>query len=74
MWDTRVYATVINCLNESIALKVRKKIIRGNTNIDDIQTKINKNSSLNMDIKEGLFLRGENNFVDQVNGNKVCLI
>ena len=29
MWDTRVDATVINCLNESIALKVRKKIIRG---------------------------------------------
>ena len=66
MWDSRVDATVINCLNESIAIKVRKKITRGNTNIDEIQTKINKNSSLNMDIKEGLFLRGENNFVDQV--------
>ncbi len=66
MWDSRVDATVINCLNESIALKVRKKIIRGNTNIDEIQTKINKNSSLSMDIKKGLFLRGENNFVDQV--------
>ena len=52
MWDNRVDATVINCLNESIALKVRKKIIRGNTNIDEIQTKINKNSSLNMDIKK----------------------
>ena len=69
-----VDATVINCLNESIALKVRKKLIRGNTNIDDIQTKINKNSSLNMDIKEGLFLKGENNFVDQVPWKKVCLI
>ena len=66
MWDSRVDATVINCLNESIALKVRKKIIRGNTNIDEIQTKINKKSSLNMDTKKGLFLRGENDFVDQV--------
>ena len=66
MWDTRVDATVINCLNESIALKVRKKIMRGNTNIDEIQTKINKKSSLNMDIDKGLYLRGENTFVDQV--------
>ena len=66
MWDTRVDATVINCLNESIALKVRKKITRGNTNIDEIQTKINKKSSLNMDTKKGLFLKGENAFVDQV--------
>ena len=66
MWDIRVDATVINCLNESIAFKVRKKISRGNISIDEIQTKINKNSSLNMDLKKGLFLRGENNFVDQV--------
>ena len=66
MWDSRVDATVINCLNESIALKVRKRISRGNTNIDEIQTKINKKSSLNMDTKKGLFLRGENDFVDQV--------
>ena len=70
MWDTRVDATVINCMNESIALKVRKKIIRGNTNIDQIQAKINKKSSLNMDIKKGLFLRSENNFVDQVQWNQ----
>ena len=66
MWDTRVDATVINCLNESIALKVRKKITRGNTNIDEIQTKINKKSSLNMDTKKALFLKGENAFVDEV--------
>ena len=70
MWDTRVDATVINCLNESIALKVRKKITRGNRNIDEIQTKINKKSSLNMDTKKGLFLKGENAFVDQVEWKK----
>ena len=57
MWDTRVDAIVINCLNESIALQVRKKIIRGNTNIEDIQTKINKNSSLNMDIRRAYSLK-----------------
>ena len=66
MWDTRVQAQVINCLNESIACKVYKKLNKGNVDIEKLQAKINKKSSLNMDVKSGLFLKGENTFVDQV--------
>ena len=56
MWDKRVNATIINCINESIALKVRKKIIKGDMNLDEIQSKINKKSSLNM-LSNFLFCR-----------------
>ena len=66
MWDTRVEAKVINCLNENIACKVYKKLSKGNADIEKIQAKMNKKSSLNMDVKEGLFIKGENAFVDQV--------
>jgi peptidyl-prolyl cis-trans isomerase SurA len=65
MWDNRVQAKIINCLNSSIALKVKSKISKGQ-NIERIQMKINKNSPLNMTIEEGLFSKGDNIFVDQV--------
>ena len=70
MWDTRVEAKVINCLNENIAHKVYKKLSKSNLDIEILQAKINKKSSLNMDVKEGLFLKGENTFVDQVEWKK----
>ena len=66
MWDTRVQAKIINCLNESIANKVYTKLSKGNVDVEKIQAKINKKSSLNMDVKSGLFLKGGNTFVDQV--------
>jgi hypothetical protein len=45
---------------------VYKKLNKGNVDIEKLQAKINKKSSLNMDVKSGLFLKGENTFVDQV--------
>ena len=65
MWDTRVQAKIINCLNPSIASKVKSKITKGQ-DIKKIQSKINKNSPLNINIEEGVFLKGDNVFVDQV--------
>ena len=70
MWDKRVNASIINCINESVALKVRKKIMKGHMNLDEIQSKINKKSSLNMDLNKGLFVSGENDFIDQVQWTK----
>lgn len=70
MWDTRVEAKVINCLNENIACRVYKKMSKGNTDLDKLQAKINKKSPLNMDVKGGLYLKGENAFVDQVEWTK----
>lgn len=66
MWDTRVEANVINCQNEKIACKIYNKLSKGNADLNKIQTKVNKKSALNMDVEEGLYLKGENTFVDQV--------
>ena len=69
MWDTRVKAKIINCLNPTIASKVKSKISKGQ-DIQKIQSKINKNSPLNINIEEGVFLKGDNFFVDQVEWKK----
>ena len=66
MWDTRVDAKVVNCQNENIACKVYNKLRKGKTDLSKLQAKVNKKSSLNMDVKEGLYLKGDNVYVDQV--------
>jgi peptidyl-prolyl cis-trans isomerase SurA len=66
MWDARVDAHVFNCATEKIAKKVRKKVLRGCRDFEKIQAKMNKKSPLNLDIKEGRFLSGDNATVDQV--------
>ena len=66
MWDTRVNAKVVNCQNENIACKVYNKLRKGKTDLSKLQAKVNKKSSLNMDVKEGLYLKGDNVYVDQV--------
>ncbi len=66
MWDTRVDAKIVNCQDENIACRVYKKLSKGKTDLTKFQSKINKKSSLNMDVKEGLYLKGENSYVDQV--------
>ena len=66
MWDTRVDAKIVNCLNENIACKVYNKLRKGKTDLTKLQAKVNKKSSLNMDVKEGVYLKGDNSDVDQV--------
>tara|TARA_B110001469_G_scaffold111996_1_gene114523 strand:+ start:16 stop:597 length:582 start_codon:yes stop_codon:yes gene_type:complete len=66
MWDKRVEAKVINCKNENIACKVYNKLRKSNPDLAKIQSKMNKKSSLNMDVKGGLYLQGQNVFVDSV--------
>jgi len=66
MWDKRVEAKVINCKNENIACKVYNKLRKSNPDLAKIQSKMNKKSPLNMDVKGGLYLQGENVFVDSV--------
>ena len=66
MWDKRVEAKVINCKNENIACKVYNKLRKSNPDLAKIQSKMNKKSPLNMDVKGGLYLQGQNVFVDSV--------
>ena len=66
MWDTRVDAKIVNCQNENVACIVYNKLRKGKTDLTKLQAKVNKKSSLNMDVKEGLYLKGDNSDVDQV--------
>jgi peptidyl-prolyl cis-trans isomerase SurA len=66
MWDTRVDAKIVNCQNENIACKVYNKLRKGKTDLIKLQAKVNKKSSLNMDVKEGVYLKGDNSDIDQV--------
>lgn len=66
MWDVRVKAKIINCLNDKVAHKVQKRLRKSSVDFEKLKVKINKKSSLNMVVEEGLFSRGDNAFVDQV--------
>lgn len=66
MWDVRVRAKIINCLNDKIARKVQRRLRNTEFDFEKIKTKINKKSSLNMVVEEGVFSKGDNTFVDVV--------
>lgn len=66
MWDNRIKATIVNCANETIANKVLKKLQKDGVDIESVQLKMNKKSPLNMDKNSGVFVKGENEFIDQI--------
>jgi peptidyl-prolyl cis-trans isomerase SurA len=66
MWPPRVKAKVINCLNDKVAKKVAKQLKKKVVNFEELQAKINKRSSLNMVVEDGLYAKGDDDFVDQV--------
>lgn len=66
MWPQRVEAKVLNFTDARIANKVRKKLSKKSPNFDLIEIKVNKKSSLTMDVNSGVFAKGDNQFVDGV--------
>ncbi|MCH8555063.1 MAG: peptidylprolyl isomerase [Schleiferiaceae bacterium] len=66
MWDERVNATVFNCETEKVAKDVRKQLKAGKSN-KEIVAKVNSKSELSVSIEEGVFSKGRNQTVDQVN-------
>lgn len=66
MWDVRVKAKLINCVNDKIAKKLSKRLKKNTVDFEAVHSKINKSSTLNMVVEEGLFSKGDNSFIDQV--------
>lgn len=66
MWGTRVEANVYKANNEKTAKAVRKFVKAGMAS-KDILAKTNKKSELALQIESGVFSKGRNTFVDQVN-------
>jgi peptidyl-prolyl cis-trans isomerase SurA len=63
MWPERLHATIYSCANENIAAEVRK-LLKKKTPSTDILDKVNKESQLNLSIKEGKFVAGDNDIID----------
>lgn len=69
MWGKRVSVNIYKAANEKIAKSARKlvaKRTKKNLSVDDVLTKINKSSQLNLQSESGLFSKGDNEMVDKV--------
>ena len=65
MWGDRLDATIYSCANATIAAKVRKMVKKGIKDAE-IAGEINKDSSLNVNIKDGRFSKGDNDIIDGI--------
>jgi peptidyl-prolyl cis-trans isomerase SurA len=65
MWDRRCEAVIYTCSNADVASKTRKLIKKGKSQVE-ILNEINKASQLNLSIKDGKFLKGENDIIDSI--------
>src|SRR6185436_10990337 len=65
-WGERVNAVVYMCANKEIAAKVRKLLKNKDNTPAKITEEVNKDSQLNLTIKEGKYAKGENENVDTV--------
>jgi len=63
-WDERVDATVYKCVNVEIAKDVRKMIVAKKSDKDILAT-ANKSSQLNLSIENIMYLKGENQNIDE---------
>lgn len=62
-WEKRIVASIYTCANEDVAKQVRKLLKKGLVN-DTILKQVNKTSPTNLIIKEGKYLKGENEQID----------
>ncbi|MAX05988.1 MAG: hypothetical protein CMD19_06095 [Flavobacteriales bacterium] len=68
-WPERADATIYKCINLTTAKKVKRDIYkkkRGHLTNNEILQKINANAPLSLQINSKKFLRGENEYIDNV--------
>lgn len=69
MWPERVEAKIFYCNNEKLAKKARKmakKQVKKGWTDDEIKNKLNADSQLNLEIRGGKYVKGENEIIDSV--------
>ena len=72
-WEERADASIYKCINLDIARKVKSliyKLNRGNIENSEILDVINKESQLNLQIISNKFIKGDNEFIDNLNWKK----
>lgn len=65
MWEDRVNAVIFAAKDKSVANKVKKLIAKGKS-VDQIKREVNKDTKLNLSIESGIFEKGEEEILDQV--------
>ncbi len=69
MWDRRCEAIIYTCANADLASKARKMLKKGKTMVEVLST-LNKDSQLNVNTKDGKFVKGENEIIDAIEWKK----
>jgi peptidyl-prolyl cis-trans isomerase SurA len=73
MWGKRADVVIYKASDEKIAKSARKlvaKRTKKNVSSEDVVSKINKTSQLNLQAEKGLFSKGDNEIVDGINWEK----
>lgn len=65
LWPERADASIYTCANEKVAKKTRKYVARCGWTNDKVIEKINKKSQLNLDVESGVYMKGDNEWVDK---------
>ncbi len=65
MWDRRCDAIIYTCANADIASKTRK-MLKKQKPLVEILNAMNTDSQLNLNTKDGKFLKGENEIIDSI--------
>lgn len=66
MWGERLNATIYTCASDAVANDVRKALKKKGVTTTDLLDQINKESQLNLSIKEGKFSPGDNDIIDSL--------
>lgn len=65
MWNDRLEATIYTCSSPDIAKEVHKLMKTIDDN-DTLMARVNKISQLNLQVKSGKFLKGDNDIIDSI--------
>jgi peptidyl-prolyl cis-trans isomerase SurA len=65
MWNDRLEATIYTCSSADVAKEVHK-LMKTIDDADTLMARVNKSSQLNLQVKSGKFLRGDNDIIDSI--------
>jgi peptidyl-prolyl cis-trans isomerase SurA len=65
MWNDRLEATIYTCSSADVAKEVHK-LMKTIDDDDTLMARVNKSSQLNLQVKNGRFLKGDNEIIDSI--------
>ena len=65
MWADRLEATIYTCSSAEVAKEVHK-LMKTIDDDDTLMARVNKSSQLNLQVKSGKFLKGDNDIIDSI--------